>query len=103
VETRQVRNDYTIPLDAEWYQIERQAVVSGLRKADVRVEKRLDGSIAVRFGERYLPVSRCIAAVKTKAPPVKPAIPRRPLTSQRGSEWGKNFDLKKGPKIWQVA
>jgi transposase len=103
VETRQVRNDYTIPLDAEWYQIQRQAVVSGLRKADVRVEKRLDGSIAVRFGERYLPVSRCIAAVKTKAPPVKPAIRRRPLTSQRGSEWGKNFDLKKGPKIWQVA
>ena len=50
VETRQVRNDYTIPLDAELYQIERQAVVSGLRKASVRVEKRLDGSIAVRFG-----------------------------------------------------
>ena len=52
VETRQVRNDYTIPLDAELYQVERQAVVSGLRKASVRVEKRLDGSIAVRFGER---------------------------------------------------
>jgi transposase InsO family protein len=30
VETRQVRNDYTIPFDAELYQIERQAVVSGL-------------------------------------------------------------------------
>src|ERR1700678_2552512 len=43
VETRQVRNDYTIPLDADLYQIERQAVVSGLRKANVRVEKRLDG------------------------------------------------------------
>ena len=57
VEMRQVRNDYTIPLDAEIYQIERQAVVSGLRKASVRVEKRLDGSIAVRFGERYLAVS----------------------------------------------
>src|ERR1022692_4042905 len=30
VETRQVRNDYTIPLDTELYQIERKAVVSGL-------------------------------------------------------------------------
>ncbi len=40
VETRQVRNDYTIPLDAELYQIRRQAVVSGLRKASVRVEKK---------------------------------------------------------------
>jgi hypothetical protein len=103
VETRQVRNDYTIPLDAELYQIERQAVVSGLRKAKVRVEKRLDGSIAVRFRERYLPVSRCTATAKTKAPAVKPATPRRPPDRQRGSEWGKNFDLKKGPKIWQVA
>src|SRR5580700_10608746 len=70
VEMRQVRNDYTIPLDAEFYQIERQAVVSGLRKASVRVEKRLDGSIAVRFGERYLAVSRCTAVRKTDAPPV---------------------------------
>src|ERR1035437_9659414 len=38
VETRQVRNDYTIPLDTELYQIERKAVVSGLRKADERSE-----------------------------------------------------------------
>ena len=103
VETRQVRNDYTIPLDAELYQIRRQAVVSGLRKASVRVEKRLDGSIAVRFGEQYLPVSRCASAAKTKALPAKPATPRRPPNKQRGSGWGKNFDLKKGPKIWQVT
>jgi hypothetical protein len=97
VETRQVRNDYTIALDAELYQIERQAVVSGLRKANVRVEKRLDGSLAVRLGERYLPVSRCTAAAKTKAP-VKPATPRRPPNRQRGSKWGKNFDFEKGAK-----
>jgi len=103
VETRQVRNDYTIPLDAELYQVERQAVVSGLRKANVRVEKRLDGSIAVRFGERYLPVSRCVAAAKTKVSPAKSAAPRHRRNRQRGSDWDQNFDLKKGPKIWQVA
>jgi hypothetical protein len=103
VETRQVRNDYTIPLDGELYQIERQAVVSGLRKANVRVERRLDGSIAVRFGERYLPVSRCTAEARTKAPAAKPATPRRPPIGRRRSEWSKDFDLKKGPRIWQVA
>jgi hypothetical protein len=103
VEMRQVRNDYTIPLDAELYQIERQSVVSGLRKASVRVEKRLDGSIAVRFGERYLAVSRCTTVRKTDAPPVKRSSPRRPPRPPQGREWGKNFDLKKGPKIWQVA
>jgi hypothetical protein len=103
VETRQVRNDYTFPLDAELYQIERQAIVSGLRKAHVRVEKRLDGSIAVRFGERYLPVRQCIAAEKTEPAPEKQVSPGRPRTSKRGSDWNKNFDLKKAPKIWQVA
>ncbi len=103
VETRQVRNDYTIPLNAELYQIERQAVVGGLRKASVRVEKRLDGSIAVRFGDRYLAVSRCTAVRKTAAPPVKRSNPRRPPRDPQGREWGRTFDLKKGPKIWQVA
>jgi transposase len=103
VEIRQVRNDYTIPVDGELYQIARKAVVSGLRKANVRVEKRMDGTLAVRFGERYLPVSRCTAATKTKAIPVKQSAPRRPSNRQRGSDWFRNFDLKKGPKTWQVA
>src|ERR1019366_1982000 len=102
VETRQVRNDYPIPLNPDLYQIERQAVVGGLRKANVRVERRLDGAIAVRFGERYLPVSR-VTATKTKATPMKRTTPRRPPNRQRGSDWCKNFDLKKGPKTWQVA
>jgi len=56
VETRQVRNDYTLRWDGKLYQIEHQAVTTGLRSAQVRVEQRLDGSLAVRHGERYLPV-----------------------------------------------
>jgi transposase-like protein len=102
VETRQVGNNYTIRFDAELYEIERAAIVSGLRRANVRVEKRLDGSLAVRYGERYLPVTVCQVADRPKAsPPVKATKARR--TGQRGSDWGKNFDLKKGPKVWQVA
>jgi transposase len=103
VETRQVRNDYTIPLNAELYQIARPAVVSGLRKSNVRVERRLDGSIAVRFGERYLPVSQCPAVGSAKTPAVKQSSPRGSPRGRQGSEWNKNFDLKKGPKIWQVV
>jgi uncharacterized protein (AIM24 family) len=56
VETRQVRNDYTVKWEGKLYQIERQAITTGLRGANVRVEKRLDGSLAVRYGERYLPL-----------------------------------------------
>jgi transposase len=101
VETRQVRPDYTLRWDGGLFQIERQAIVSGLREADVRVEKRLDGSLAMRHGERYLKVKPCAVPKKPAAPPVKQANPRR--VSKRGSDWGKNFDLKKGPKIWQAA
>jgi hypothetical protein len=102
VETRQVRNDYTLRWDGRLYQIERQAVTTGLRGADVRVEKRLDGSLAVRHGERYLPVKECAAADRPPAArPVKAA--KAPRSSRRGSNWNKNFDLKKAPKIWQAA
>jgi hypothetical protein len=102
VETRQVRNDYTLRWDGKFYQIERQAVVSGLRGANVRVEKRLDGSLAVRHGERYLPVKECAVADKPKvSPTTKP--PKMHRAGGRGSDWHKNFDLKKAPKVWQAA
>jgi hypothetical protein len=48
VETRRVRNDYTLRWDGKLYQIEREAVTTGLRGSKVRVEQRLDGSLAVR-------------------------------------------------------
>lgn len=102
VETRQVRPDYTLRWDGKLYQIERQAVTPGLRKANVRVEKRLDGSLAVRHGERYLPVTECVMADKPKAAPRKPLAPKRRVTKP-GRDWDKNFDLKKGPKVWQAA
>jgi hypothetical protein len=102
VETRQVRNDYTFPWGGKFYQIERQSVTSGLRRANVRVEERLDGSLAVRYGQRYLSVKECVVAAKPKATrPAKVAKAHR--ASKRGSDWNKNFDMKKGPKVWQAA
>jgi hypothetical protein len=100
VETRQVRNDYTLRWDGKLYQIERQAVTTGLRGANVRVEKRLDGSVAVRHSEQYLPVRECAVTEKVKTAPPKPA--GRTRRGQRGSDWNKNFDLKKAPKVWQA-
>jgi transposase InsO family protein len=102
VETRQVRNDYTFRWDGKLYQIASPTIPSGLRGSNVRVEARLDGSMAVRFQERYLPVKACAAADKPSKPAaVKPA--RSPRRGQRSSDWSKSFDLKKAPKIWQAA
>ena len=103
VETRQVRPDYTLRWDGKLYQIERQAVVAGLRGTNVRVERRLDGSLAVRHGERYLPVKECVPAEKPKAKVLPAKSAQRRRVSGRGSDWNKKFDLKKGPKVWQAA
>jgi len=97
VESRQVNDDYTIQLDTKIYQIARKDICAGLRGAVVRVEKRRDGSVAVRFRDRYLSIAQCAQRPKVTAktkPPAKPG---------KRSEWNKNFDLKKAPKIWQAA
>jgi hypothetical protein len=101
VETRQVRADYTLRWDGKLYQIQRQAISAGLRHAPVRVEQRLDGSLAVRHGDAYLAVEECAVAEEPKTPPRKPAA-KKPAP-RRGSDWDRNFDLKKGPKVWQAA
>lgn len=102
VETRQVRNDYTLRWQGKLYQIERRAIVTGLRGATVRVEQRLDGSLAVRYREGYLPVEECVGADRPK-PPAVTKTAKRPPAGRRGSDWNKDFDLKKGPKVWQAA
>jgi len=102
VERRQVRPDYTVRWYGKLYQIERRAVRPGLRRAAVRVEQRLDGSVAVRYQEQYLPVQECAEAKKVKVSRPKPAVPRR-SEPRRGSDWNQDFNLKKGPKVWQAA
>jgi hypothetical protein len=102
VETRQVRSDYTLRWNGKLYQIERQAVTTGLRRAHVRVEQRLDGSLAVRHGERYLSVKECAAADRPKAARSQPKETAKRRAGRRGSDWNKGFDLKKAPKLWQA-
>lgn len=104
VEMRQVRNDYTVRWNGTLYQIERASVTTGLRGANLRVEERLDGSLAMRHQERYLPVSLCGAADRASAKTGRePEKPSKPKTSKRGSDWNRNFDLKKAPKLWRSA
>jgi transposase InsO family protein len=103
VEMRQIRNDYTLRFDNQRYQIERESIVTGLRGADVRVETRLDGSIAVRYQERYLQVQRCDELPQTEPAQTKTKPTKSGKQPKRGSDWNKKFDLKKAPPIWKAA
>lgn len=51
--SRVVTNDYTIRFANRWYQLHKPAL-PGLRGGKVVVEERRDGSMAIRFGKRYL-------------------------------------------------
>jgi hypothetical protein len=89
VETRQVANDYTIQFDNKLYQIARADIRAGLRGAAVRVEVRLDTSLAVRFRGCYLAISECHPQPKVPSAPTS----RKPLASRPKSQWMKNFYL----------
>jgi hypothetical protein len=100
VEKRKVNSDYTFPLEAKTYRIVRQDVCTGIRGAYVRVERRRDGSVVACFNGRYLRVERCEQQPKAAPPKLRKKVTVRPA---QPSTWGQNFDLKKGPKLWQAA
>lgn len=105
VETRQVDNDYTIPVDGKLYQIDRGCISAGLRGATVRVERRLDGSLAVRFRERYLTVAVCAPrpkpVAKFKPAPRRAAKPRAPSPAMRAAMTA--LFQRKGPPAWAAG
>jgi transposase len=96
VETRQVGNGYTIQFDNRIYQIARQDIRAGLRRAPVRVELRLDGSMAIRFRNHYLAVTECAERPKAVAVSKKPAASKK--APRPKSQWMKNFHLTHADK-----
>jgi transposase-like protein len=104
VEQRQVTNDYTVRYDGKVYQIDRRDIRVGMRKAWVRVEERLDGSIAVQFQGRYVRVRRCALPLRELASPkATEAHPPRPTAKpRRKSDWMKNFSVRSGPSLRQA-
>jgi len=105
VETRQVNNDYTIQLDGKFYQIERGSICAGLRGATVRIERRLDGSLAVRFRERYLVHQACAAPLKPVVVPKPPPgrILKTPKPSQAMRDSMKRLLQRPAPPLWKSS
>ena len=74
-------SDYTIRYQGKIFQIARGDIRPGLRGGRVRVEQRLDGSMAVKFREYGLSVAECLAQPKTPSP-------RKPASAPRHSPQG---------------
>jgi transposase len=107
VEHREVDNDYTIRLDGKRYRIESKAMPTGLRGAVVRVERRLDGTLHVRFRDRYYSLAECPTPAKPPAngqPEQKPrprSKPPAPSNAYRQSM--RTFLKKPSVPIWKAA
>lgn len=100
VEERVVTPDYTIRYQGKVYQIARQEVRPGLRAGRVRVERRLDGSLAVRFRQHYLTVTECQPRPPA-TPPVQPRKPKKPR-ARASHRWMEGFNLRKSPPLWAI-
>ena len=102
VEQRVVTNDYTVRYGGQFYQIGRADIRPGLRGGVVRVERRLDGMIAIRFRDRYVRVTVCVGKPQRRqiARALKPAP--APKKGHRSRLWMEDFKLHQSPPVWQV-
>ena len=106
VETRQVDNDYTIRWDGKKYRITSGAMPAGLRGAIVRVEWRLDGTMALRFRERYLTVEECAPTSKLLLPVVTGKAGRTrkpPAPTEAARAVMRGLLQKPGLPVWKAA
>ncbi|HKC71026.1 MAG TPA: ISNCY family transposase [Terriglobales bacterium] len=102
VESRVVANDYTLRFQGQSYQVDRRSIRAGLRGARVRVEQRLDGTLAVRFRDRYLTTARC--EVRTGVLPVPRSVrAKNPVKAKTRSRWMEGFDLQSSPPLWKAV
>lgn len=90
IEHRQVLPDYTFRNDGKRYRILPRCIQPGMRGGKVRVELRLDGSIAVRFRDTWLEVeefqtpSKAASGTKSSA---KPSAKAKVTTAERTKAW----------------
>lgn len=102
VETRQVKENYSVAVDGRHCVIGKSSICTGLRGGTVRVEWRLDGTLAMRFKDRYLDFEHCTEPIKTaaaaKPKPAKDTSAKGAAT-RRKSTWMKGFFNKPSPSL----
>jgi DNA-binding Lrp family transcriptional regulator len=102
---REVDNNYTVALDGKTYRMVLDAVPAGLRKAVVRVERRLDGTLMACFRERTWPLVECPKPpqAETTAPPKFTRRRKPPQPSESCRSAMARFLQKPGLPVWRAA
>ena len=99
VEQRVVGNDYTICWRGRRYQIPARQAQPRLRKAAVRVEQRLDGTLWLRWGQHEMRCELCRQPQTAPASPLRPPLKSASQTltrrkPSRKNRWMDGFQLR---------
>lgn len=101
VEERVITNDYTFQFGRERYQILKSSITARMRGRRLRVEVRLDGTMAARWEGRYVEIAGCPVR-----PPSEPERTRRPERSAGSGQrkvnraWMDGFWERPSPPTW---
>jgi hypothetical protein len=102
VEMRTIATDYTVQFEGKRYQIARASVRVAMKGQKVRVEARLDGSLAMRYEGAYVDISASISRQQE----VKPAPTHQQVRKDhnRGgrSRWMRDYPVIAPKPIWQA-
>lgn len=99
VEQRTISNDYTLQFRGHRYQIAKSSLQVGMRGEKIRVEARLDGSLAFRYRGQYVAAGVCPEA--RPAPQKPPRSVRKDHNRGGRSQWMRGFHLADPPVLWQ--
>jgi hypothetical protein len=92
VEKRQVGNDYTVSWLNQRYQIPRELIRPRMKKATVRIEQRLDGTVAANWEGNILVLPKCNALNAVQEPRSLPPLKLRAIRPK--SRWMNNFHFQ---------
>jgi biotin operon repressor len=99
VEQRTISNDYTLQFCGQRYQIAKSSVRLGMRGERIRVEARLDGSLAFRYQGRYVAAEVCGAPPHEQRKKLSKAV-RKDHNRGGRSQWMRDFHLNDPPPAW---
>jgi DNA-binding Lrp family transcriptional regulator len=98
-----IDNDHTFRVEKAKYRVDKRDVKPGLRGSRIRFERRLDGTVAARFGSTYLRISQCVggAAAESRAAPQNPKPPES-RGKKPGHNWMQKFNLDNTPSWREI-
>jgi hypothetical protein len=101
VEERVIVNDYTFQFGLERYQIGKNSIVPRMRGSRLRVEVRLEGTLAARWEDRYIEIAGCPVRPPAEVPGArqrKPAAGSGERKLKRA--WMDGFWARPSPPMW---